>query len=160
MSFVYEFSKLMNISKKSFIRTMQSFKGLPHRFEIFMKKKGITFIDDSKATTFTATSSAISSLKNIFWILGGLPKKGDKIRLSNYKKNIIKCYLIGKIIFSTSKNLKKAIIQIFKDYKSIKIKKCVILLSPAAASFDQFDNFKMRGLEFKRLSKFYARKLL
>ena len=172
MSFVYEFSKLMNISKKSFIRTMQSFKGLPHRFEIFMKKKGITFIDDSKATTFTATSCAISSLKNIFWILGGLPKKGDKIRLSNYKKNIIKCYLIGKninffkrqlkgkIIFSSSKNLKKAIIQIFKDYKSLKIKKCVILLSPAAASFDQFDNFKIRGLEFKRLSKFYARKLL
>ena len=65
---------------------MQSFKGLPHRFEIFIKKKGITFINDSKATSFTAASLAVSSLKNIFWILGGLPKKGDKIKLSKYKK--------------------------------------------------------------------------
>jgi UDP-N-acetylmuramoylalanine--D-glutamate ligase len=172
MNFVYTFSKLVNIRDESFINSMQSFNGLPHRFEIFMKKKGITFINDSKATSFTAANLAISSLKNIFWILGGLPKQGDKIELSKLKKNIIKSYIIGKnvnffknqikgkILYSISKNLENAIRQIFKDYKYFNINNCNILLSPAAASFDQFDNFEIRGNKFKKLCKVYARKLI
>ena len=75
MSFVYAFSKLLKIRKKSFIHAMKSFKGLPHRFEIFLKRKNITFINDSKATSFRATQVALNSLKNIYLILGGLPKK-------------------------------------------------------------------------------------
>ena len=172
VSFVFELSKLMNISQKSFVKSIQSFKGLEHRFEIFMKKKNVTFINDSKATTFESAITAISGLKNIFWILGGLPKKGDKINLLNYKKNIIKCYLIGKNInffkkqiegkvsFSISKTLESAINQIVKDYKFYKKKKCLILLSPAAASFDQFKNFEVRGNKFKKLCKKYARKFI
>jgi len=172
VSFVFELSKLINISQKSFVKSIQSFKGLEHRFEIFMKKKNVTFINDSKATTFESASTAISGLKNIFWILGGLPKKGDKINLFNYKKNIIKCYLIGKNInffkkqiegkvsFSISKTLRSAINQIVKDYKFYKKKKCLILLSPAAASFDQFKNFEIRGNKFKKLCKKYARKFI
>ena len=54
---------------------MKSFKGLPHRFEIFFKKNDLTFINDSKATTFRSTQSAISDLKNIYLILGGFQKK-------------------------------------------------------------------------------------
>ena len=143
VSFVFELSKLINISQKSFVKSIQSFKGLEHRFEIFMKKKNVTFINDSKATTCESAITAISGLKNIFWILGGLPKKGDKINLLNYKRNIIKCYLIGKNInffkkqiegkvsFSISKTLNRAINQIVKDYKFYKKKKCFILLSPA-----------------------------
>ena len=75
MSFVYAFSKLLRIKEFSFINSMRSFKGLPHRFEIFLKKKNYIFINDSKATSFSATELALSSLKNIYWILGGLPKK-------------------------------------------------------------------------------------
>ncbi len=172
MSFVFEFSKLLNINSKSFVKSIQSFKGLAHRFEIFLKKKNISFINDSKATTFRATDLAISSLKNIFWILGGLPKKGDKINLSKYKKNIVKCYIIGKhisffknqvkgkISFSISKNLEKAISQTIQDCKSTKIDDCSILLSPAAASYDQFKNFEVRGTKFKKLCKKYARKFI
>ena len=172
VSFVFELSKLINISQKLFVKSIQSFKGLEHRFEIFMKKKNVTFINDSKATTCESAITAISGLKNIFWILGGLPKKGDKINLFNYKKNIIKCYLIGKNInffkkqiegkvsFSISKTLESAINQIIKDYKFYKKKKCLILLSPAAASFDQFKNFEVRGNKFKKLCKKYARKFI
>ena len=98
MSFVYSFSKLLKIKENFFIDSMKSFKGLPHRYEIFLKKNNFTFINDSKATSFKATQSALSGLKNIYLILGGLPKKKDKINLSNYKKKIIKCYLIGKNI--------------------------------------------------------------
>ena len=43
----------------------------------------------SKATSFTAAKSALSSLKNIYWILGGLPKKGDKFHISKYKKILL-----------------------------------------------------------------------
>ena len=172
MSFIYAFSKLLKIREKPFIDSMKSFKGLSHRFEIFLKKDNITFINDSKATSFSATKTALSSLKNIYWIVGGSPKKGDKFKLSRFKKNIIKCYLIGKNInffknqvkvnldFSITKNLKSSIIQILKDSKLHKYNERSILLSPAAASFDQFENFEKRGEEFKRLCKKYVRKFI
>ena len=172
MSFVYTFSKLIGISEKSFISSINNFKGLPHRFEIFLKKKDVTFINDSKATSFKASQLALSSIKNIYWILGGLPKKGDKIKLEKLKRNITKCYLIGKNInffknqikgkinFSITRNLNNSIIQIFKDFKLHKKNNKTVLLSPASASFDQFVNFEKRGEEFKILCKKYARKFI
>ena len=172
ISFAFAFSKLMKISEKIFIDTIKSFVGLPHRHEIFFKKDNIVFINDSKATSFEATKYALLKSKNIFWILGGLPKKKDKIILSKIKKNIIKCYLIGrninffkkqiknKINFSITKNLKMSLIKILKDIKLFNNKNNTILLSPAAASYDQFKNFEKRGNEFKRLSKYYARKFI
>ena len=168
MSFIYAFSKILKIKSNLFVSSMKSFKGLPHRFEIFLKKNDVTFINDSKATSFTATEPALSSLKNIYWVLGGLPKKKDKINLSRYKKNIFKCYIIGKnisffknqvkdkISFSITKNLKNSIIQIMKDMKSQRNSTKFVLLSPASASFDQFLNFEKRGDEFKKLCKKYV----
>ena len=172
MSFVYTLSKLLKISEKSFFKAMKSFKGLSHRFEIFLKRGNTTFINDSKATSFTAAESALLSLKNVYWILGGLPKRNDKLKLSKIKKNIIKCYLIGKNInffknqikgridFSVTKSLKSSIIKILKDVKLQKHTNKSILLSPGAASFDQFENFEKRGEEFKRLCKKNVRKFI
>ena len=172
MSFVYTFSKLLKIKEKSFINSMKSFEGLPHRFEIFLKKNNVTFINDSKATSFIAAQVALSSFQKIYWILGGIPKKDDKIRLSKIRKNITKCYLIGKninffknqikgkLVFSVTKNLQNSIRQIIKDIKLQKNVKRHVLLSPAAASFDQYSNFEKRGEEFKRLCKKYARKFI
>ena len=172
MSFVYTFSKLLKISEKSFFKSMKSFKGLPHRFEIFLKRENIKFINDSKATSFTAAESALCSLKNVYWILGGLPKRNDKLKLSKIKKSIIKCYLIGKNInffknqikgridFSITKNLKNSIIKISKDIHLQQHTSKYVLLSPGAASFDQFENFEKRGEEFKRLCKKYGRKFI
>ena len=172
MSFAYAFSKLLKISNKSFIAAINSFVGLSHRYEIFLKRKNIVFINDSKATSFESTKFALLNSKNVYWILGGLPKKNDKIVLSGIRKNIIKSYLIGKntrffkkqiqnkINFSTTNDLKKTLIEIFKDIKLSSLKDSIILLSPAAASYDQFMNFEKRGEEFKKLSKFYARKLI
>ena len=172
MTFVYALAKLLKIKNSSFIKSMNSFTGLPHRYEFFLKKKGINFIDDSKATSFQATKFALESSKNIYWIVGGLPKDKDKINLANVKNNIIKSYIIGKNInffkkqlknkvkFSVTKNLKKAIITALKDIKSLKKTNNTILLSPSAASFDQFKNFENRGNEFKKLSKIYAKKFI
>ena len=172
MNFVYELSRLINISEKRFVTAMNSFVGLPHRYEIFLKKKNTIFINDSKATSFESTKYALLNGKNIYWILGGLPKKNDKIILHGVIKKIIKCYLIGKntsyfkkqikdkINFSITINLKKTLIEILKDIKLSKIKDHTILLSPAAASYDQFKSFEERGDEFKRLSRLYVRKYI
>ena len=172
MANVFALSKYLKIKEKSFVNSLNSFKGLPHRYEIFLKKNNLTFINDSKATSFQSTKFALKNSKNIYWILGGLPKKNDKIILKNLKKRIIKCYLIGKNIdffkkqiksqlnFHVSKNIKNSIIKIFKDIKISKKKHYSILLSPASASYDQFLNFEKRGEEFKKLSKYYAGKYI
>ena len=172
MNFVFSLSKLLKISEKSFIKSMGSFIGLPHRHEVFLKKKYITFINDSKATSFQATKTALASSKNIYWILGGLPKKKDKINLKNLKYNIIKSYIIGKHInffkkqlknkvkFSVEVNLKKAVVSVLKDIRLLKKNKNTVLLSPSAASFDQFKNFEQRGNVFKKLSRLYVKKFI
>ena len=64
--------------------------------KFFFKKKNITFINDSKATSFEATKFALQNSNNVFWIVGGLPKKNDKIILGKLKNKIIKSYIIGK----------------------------------------------------------------
>ena len=163
LSFVYDLSKILKINEKSLIKSLKSFKGLPHRHEIFYKKKNKIFINDSKETSFEASKYAIKNNKNIFWIVGGFPKTGDKFQLGEIKKNIIKTYIIGKHMKNFQKYLKKsvnlqlcttlknAIIAIFKDTRNIKNKKITILLSPASASYDQFNNFEERGNYFKRL---------
>ena len=172
MNFVYALGKILKINNHSFIKSMSSFVGLPHRYEIFFKRKGITFINDSKATSLQATKFALASSKNIYWILGGLPKDKDKIDLKYIKNNIIKSYIIGKNIiffkkqlqnkvqFSVTKNLKNAIISALKDIKLLKKINNTILLSPGAASFDQFKNFENRGDQFKKLSRLYAKKFI
>ena len=172
MSFVFAFAKLLGIKERRLISSINSFKGLPHRFELFLKKNDITFINDSKATSFKSAQLALSSINNIYWILGGQPKIGDKIKLGKLKENIIKCYIIGKNInffknqikgkinFSITRNLSNSIIKILKDIKIQKKINKTILLSPAAASFDQFANFEKRGEKFKFLCKKYVRKFV
>ena len=172
MNFIYALAKLLKINRKSFIRSMKTFLGLPHRYEIFLKRKGITFINDSKATSFQATKFALLNKRNVYWILGGLPKDKDKLDLKHLKSNIVNSYiigrninffkkqLIGKVNFSVSKNLKNAIISAIKDIKLNKKLNNTVLLSPSAASFDQYKNFEKRGDEFKRLSKLYAKKFI
>ena len=170
MSFVYELSKLLKISKKSFFNSLNTFIGLPHRYEIFMKRKNCTFINDSKATSFQSTKFALKNSKNIFWILGGIPKKNDKIILNGLKKNILRSYIIGKntnffkkqikgqIKFYETGTIKKSILRILKDIRNLKKQNTTVLLSPSSASYDQYLNFEKRGEEFKKLSKLYARK--
>ena len=163
ISFIYALSKILKIREKSFINSLKSFKGLPHRHEIFYKKNNKTFINDSKATSFEASKFALKSNKNIFWIVGGLPKTGDKFELGKVKKNVVKAYIIGnhmknfkkhlkrKVNFQLCKTLKNAVISIIKDTKNAKDKKITVLLSPASASYDQFKNFEERGDYFKNL---------
>ena len=164
MKFVYCLSKLLKINDYSFINSMNSFKGLFHRYETFFKKKNIIFINDSKASSFQAAKGGLINNKNIFWILGGLPKKGDKFNLKSVKNNIVKTYIIGKNVNFFKKQLKKqikfTINHALKDIRRFNLNENIILLSPCAASFDQFKNFEDRGNQFKKLSKIYAKKII
>ena len=172
LNFVFCLSKKFKINKIEFLKYIDSFKGLEHRYEIFLKLKNIYFINDSKATTFKASKYALMSEKNIYWILGGLPKLNDKFYLDEIKKNIIHAFIIGKntnyfkkqltnkINFTISSKLESAVLSIFKELKNKNTsnEKKIVLLSPASASFDQFKNFEERGKNFKKIIKTYARK--
>ena len=169
MTFVYALSKIFKIKLNKFLFALKSFKGLPHRYEIFYKKKNITFINDSKATSFQASSLALQSSTNIFWIVGGLPKVKDNFN-RKFKKNINRAYIIGNyykhfekqlkyINSSKYKKIKHAVIQVLKDIQGSN-KKSTVLLSPASASYDQYKNFNHRGDEFKRIVKIYAKKYI
>ncbi len=168
--FAYFFLKALKVKDKSIFNSLKKFKGLTHRYEIFLKKRNNTFINDSKATSFDATKHALESNKNIFWIVGGIPKKNDKIIIKKFKHNITEAFIIGKNIehfkknfkgvikFTISKNLKQAIKDIFQKIKLNRDN--TILLSPASASFDQFNNFEERGRIFKKYVSIYAKKYL
>ena len=116
-----------------------------------------------QATTFEASLQSLSNYNNIYWIVGGLPKYQDYFYLKNVKKKIIKAYIVGKntsffkkqirndIPYTISKNIRNAINNIYKDLELSGNSKRTILLSPAAASFDQFNNFENRGTYFKNL---------
>ena len=170
--FVYKLSTILKIKKNIILKALNSFKGLPHRNEVFYSKQEIVFVNDSKATSFDATQHALKNYKNIFWIVGGLPKLGDKFKLQGVKKNIIKSYIvgnninhfkkqIGKIVeYKCSNTLKMALQDIIKDLLLLKQKQATVLLSPASASYDQFNNFVERGNYFKKLIFKYARKFL
>tara|TARA_Y100001970_G_scaffold29227_1_gene36087 strand:+ start:9114 stop:10406 length:1293 start_codon:yes stop_codon:yes gene_type:complete len=162
--FVYKISKHLKISDDKIFKSLNSFKGLKFRNEIIYDRFNLKVINDSKSTSFSSTNGLLSSYKNIYWIVGGLFKKGDKFILEKkYHKNI-NAFIIGlnksffinqfknKIKFTYSKNLKNAILTIKNNIKKDKKKK-TILFSPAAASFDQFKNFEHRGKYFNLLIK-------
>ena len=162
--FVYVICKYFKISDSNIFNSLNSFKGLRFRKQIVYKKKNLSIINDSKSTSFSSTAGLLSTYKNIYWIVGGMNKKGDKFKLERtYHKNL-KAYIIGlnknyfvnqfknKIEFKYLKNLKNAMITIKRDIKKDKKNK-TILFSPAAASFDQFKNFEYRGNYFNLLLK-------
>ena len=172
VTFAYQISKIFKIKKNIFYNAVNSFEGLPHRHEVFLKKNKITFINDSKATSFDSTKHALKNNKNIFWILGGLPKVRDNFNFQGVRSNIIKSFIIGKktnyfknqitkkIKYKISFSLKKAVKDVFKELVLMRGGNATVLFSPASASYDQFNNFAERGNQFKKITKDYAKKFL
>ncbi|MDA7705646.1 UDP-N-acetylmuramoyl-L-alanine--D-glutamate ligase [Rickettsiales bacterium] len=138
------------------IKSISNFTGLKHRMQFVRKINNINFINDSKATSLESSIMAIKNFDNIYLILGGQIKDDDFNLLAKYKDKIIKCYLIGKdtdklynillnkITCQKCYDLKKAISNSYQEAKKIN-QESNILLSPAAASFDQWQDFEERG---------------
>ena len=165
LSFILEFSKVFKLNNSKLLKTINLFKGLEFRQQVIYKNKFVTIINDSKSTSFSSSVNLLKSYKNIFWILGGLAKRGDKFNLPNKYCKKIRCYIFGKDkVFFKKKlnkkipylyfgNLKNILNKISKEIKIRKNKYSYILFSPSAASFDNFKNFEHRGKYFNNLIK-------
>ena len=166
LSFIIEIVKKLNIKKNDLFKTLKNFTGLKYRQQIIFKSKNLTIINDSKATSYSSSVSMLKSLSNVYWIVGGLAKKGDKFLLSKNQCKTFKAYIFGKnknIFINHLKNimdiehftnLTLLLKKILLDVKKQKNKKNQsIVFSPAAASFDSFKNFEDRGEYFNNLIK-------
>ena len=163
LTFAYTIVKNFKVSDKIIIKALNEFKGLSHRQEVIFSNKKLLCINDSKATSFDACLQSLLNYNKIYWIVGGVPKYKDNFYLKKVRKKIIKAYIVGKNIsffkkqignnipYIVSKNIRNAVNNIYKDSKLNENSKKTILLSPAAASFDQFSNFENRGTYFKNL---------
>jgi len=157
----------MKISKNNLFKALNEFNGLDFRQQVIFKSQRLTIINDSKATSFSSTVSILRSITNVYWIVGGQAKKGDKFLLKKNECKNIKAYIFGKnqnlfksefnrkIDYQLFDNLKSSIKKVLIDIKKNdeNLKKHVILFSPAAASFDSFKNFEDRGNYFNHLIK-------
>jgi len=165
LSFVLQISKTLNLDNKKLIKTLNRFKGLKYRQQIIYENKNLTIINDSKSTSFASSENLLKNLKNVYWILGGIPKKGDQLNLSKKHCKNFKIFIFGnnykefkkniknKITIKHFKYLKDILNEIFFDLKDKKLKKNIIFFSPAGASFDSFKNFEDRGKYFNQLIK-------
>ena len=168
LKFILEVAKILKLKKNLLIKTLKKFKGLKYRQQIIFQSKKLTIINDSKATTFSSSASLLKSLTNVYWIVGGQSKKGDKLLLSKKNCQNIKAYVFGnnKIFFISRLkklmkyesfiDLKSLVKKLSLDIKVVKnINHKIILFSPSAASFDSFKNFEKRGEYFNQLTKKY-----
>ena len=142
-------------------QSMLDFKNAEHRLEYVLTVHGIDFINDSKATNVNAAWFALESMqKNIVWIVGGVDKGNDYNELDSMVKDKVKAIIClgdnnqniigsfqGKVqTIVQASSMVEAVNQSF----SLANKGEVVLLSPACASFDLFENYEDRGLQFKQ----------
>ena len=106
LSFVLEISKKLKFKRALLIKTIQKFNGLKYRQQIILKRKYLTIINDSKSTSFSSSIGVLKANHNIYWLLGGIHKKGDKLNLSKKYFNNIKAFIYGKNKNFLVKNLK------------------------------------------------------
>ena len=161
-----EIAHMVGISNDNIYQAISEFESLEHRFEHFGSYEGIDFINDSKSTNIDSLKKALESIsKKVILILGGIPKEDDFSEISLFKKNIFKIIVYGeasdKIYNSLSNDINVEKIEQFENAVHNAIdsafENSVVLLSPACASFDQFDNYKERGKKFKNIvERFYA----
>ena len=165
--FILKIASKLKLDKKKLFKTINKFVGLNFRQQIIFDKKNLTIINDSKSTSFASSENVLKNLNDAYWILGGIPKKGDKFKLSKIECKNIKGYIFGshrkkfiKILKDKLKvksfiNLQQTLHAIFLEINSQKLKKNIIFFSPAGASFDNFKNFEERGYFFNQLIKKY-----
>ena len=170
LSFVFSIAKVLKLNLKTVINTANKFKGLDYRQQVIYKSKKLLIINDSKSTSFSSTAPLLESYENIYWILGGLAKKGDKLKLKKKYFSNIRAYVYGKdrnflinslpikISYTSSATLKEVMKNLNNNIKKDNSKK-VILFSPCAASFDQFKNFEQRGNFFNKIVKVMLKKI-
>ena len=154
-------AKACGVSRDAILKTIEEFKGLPHRMELIREINGTSYYNDSKGTNIGALQKSLEGLNApVILIAGGKDKGGDYRVLNDLIKNKVRHLILlgeaknkirdafkGLTDIVTVESLKEAV-----DIASNKAEKGgVVLLSPACSSFDMFKDYKERGEVFRRL---------
>ncbi len=152
--------KILNIRKELIRECLSDFQGVEHRLETVISVHGINFINDSKATNVNSSWYALECMTGkIVWIAGGIDKGNDYTELNDLVRQKVKAIVcLGKDntkIMDSFKDIIPTIVETASMTEAVKSayylasKGDSVLLSPACASFDLFDNYEDRGRQFK-----------
>ncbi|WP_289081277.1 UDP-N-acetylmuramoyl-L-alanine--D-glutamate ligase [uncultured Sulfitobacter sp.] len=150
----YAACRTLGFAPKIIEAAFHSFGGLPHRSQTVGEADGVRFVNDSKATNVDSAVKALAAFRNIRWICGGLEKEGGLGSLSEPLETVRKAYVIGReaaqfamklgVEAEVCGTMDVAVARAVEDAEAGD----VVLLAPAAASFDQYDSFERRGEDF------------
>ena len=145
----------LGIGPKLIEEAFHSFAGLPHRSQLVGERGGVRFVNDSKATNVDSAAKALQAFPRIRWIAGGMGKDGGIAALQPHLGSVVKAYLIGHsardlalqlgaVPYEICETMERAVAQAAAEAEAGD----VVLLAPAASSFDQYPNFEVRGDDF------------
>jgi UDP-N-acetylmuramoylalanine--D-glutamate ligase len=147
----------LGVSEADIDRGLESFTGLPHRMEKVGEVDGVVFVDDSKATNPESTAPALAAFDRVHWIVGGRAKGDDLDACAPHFGHVVRAYAIGeagavfarvlegRVPVEQSGTLDAAVASAVRHAREGD----TVLLSPAAASFDQFRDYEHRGEAFR-----------
>ncbi|MFO7673582.1 MAG: UDP-N-acetylmuramoyl-L-alanine--D-glutamate ligase [Lutibacter sp.] len=153
-------TSLLKVRKDTIRESLEDFEGAEHRLEFVLKINGVQYINDSKATNVNATFYALDSVKMpTVWIVGGVDKGNDYLDLMPLVREKVKAIIClgldNQKIMQTFGNVVDLIVETAGAEEAVKVaykiaeKGDTVLLSPACASFDLFENYEDRGNKFK-----------
>ena len=157
-------AKLLQIRKDTIKQGLSDFQNIPHRLEYVANVHGVSYINDSKATNINSCWYALESMERpVVWIAGGVDKGNDYETLMPMVKKKVKALICLGVdnnkLFEAFKDVVPAIVEAASADEAVFLasnfaeKNDIVLLSPACASFDLFENYEERGLKFKEAVK-------
>ncbi len=151
----YAATRSLGLAPKLIEQALHSFAGLPHRSQLVAERGGVRFVNDSKATNVDSAAKALQAFGKIRWIAGGMGKEGGIAALAPFLGSVVKAYLIGHSARDFALQLGDTPHEICETMERAVARAAaeaqageVVLLAPAAASFDQYPNFEKRGEDF------------
>ena len=154
----YAAVRALGLAPRQIESGLASFQGLPHRSQLIGERNGVTFVNDSKATNVDSAAKALQAFARLRWIAGGLGKDGGIAALAPHLGAVRKAYLIGHSAREFALQLGQTPYEICETMDRVVARAAaeaepgeVVLLAPAAASFDQYPDFEKRGEHFAAL---------
>lgn len=153
-------AQLMRIRKQTIRESLSDFQGVEHRLEKVLKIQNVQYINDSKATNTNATFFALDSMTApTVWIVGGVDKGNDYDELMQLVREKVKAIICLGVdnhkIINAFGNVVDVVVETVSMEEAVKVAQKIaekgdtVLLSPACASFDLFENYEDRGRQFK-----------
>jgi UDP-N-acetylmuramoylalanine--D-glutamate ligase len=151
----YAAARSLGLAPKGIGEAFRTFEGLPHRSQVVAEKDGVLWINDSKATNADSAAQALMAFDRIRWIVGGQMKEGGLGPLVPHLGRVAKAYVIGRAARETALAIAEVPHEVCETMEVAVARAAaeaqpgeVVLLAPAGASFDQYDNFEKRGEDF------------